>query len=231
MGEPERLLLFTMPTDRRQLQFTVIVSSALFATCIATLPFASTQLAPIPSFIPIVDTTLLLSDLITATLLFAQVSVVRSQALLALATGYLFTGLIIVPHALTFPGAFSPAGLLGAKVNTTIWLYYFWHTGLPIAVIAYALLKRDSPAPIPHHAIGRAITFSVLGTSLLVVLLTMLSTWGHDLLPTMMYDAVNWSWIQLYQVAAVLLLLLAAAMALLWNGRRSVLDLWLLVAL
>jgi signal transduction histidine kinase len=35
----------------------------------------------------------------------------------------------------------------------------------------------------------------------------------------------------LYYVAAVLLLLLTAAMALLWRGKRSILDLWLLVAL
>ena len=51
--------------------------------------------------------------------------------MLALACGYLFDALIIIPHALTFPGAFTPAGLLGAKEQTTAWLYTFWHGGRP----------------------------------------------------------------------------------------------------
>jgi signal transduction histidine kinase len=231
MKDREQLLLFTMPPNRRQLRITAAVAATLFIACIATVPFRERELTPVPSFIPIVDATLLLSDLITATLLFAQVSVVRSPALLALAAGYLFTGLIILPHALTFPGAFSEAGLLGAGVNTTIWLYYFWHTGLPLAVITYALLKRGHAEPIPHHAIGSLIAMSILAACALVVGLTILATSGHSLLPTMMYDAVNWSWTRLYYVAAVLLLLLTVAMGLIWKGKRSILDLWLLVAL
>ena len=39
----------------------------------------------------------------------------NSRALLALASGYLFTALIVIPHVLTFPGAFSPTGLLGPR--------------------------------------------------------------------------------------------------------------------
>jgi signal transduction histidine kinase len=214
------------------MQATAIVGLLLFAAFIVTLPFRTLQLTPVDAFIPIVDTTLFLSDVITATLLFAQVSVVRSRALLALATGYLFTGLIIVPHALTFPGAFSPGGLLGAGVNSTIWLYYFWHTGLPVAVIAYAILKRsDRTAAIPQAALPRAISASVFGTIFAVAGLTLLVTSGHSLLPTMMSDAINWSWTRLYWVAAVLLVLLVTAMAMVWRRPRSVLDLWLLVAL
>ena len=64
------------------------------------------QLLTLNAFIPVVDAILFLNDLITAALLYAQFSVVRSRALLALAMGYLFNSAIIVPHALTFPDAF-----------------------------------------------------------------------------------------------------------------------------
>jgi signal transduction histidine kinase len=43
----------------------------------------------------------------------------RWRALLVLANGFLFTGLIIIPHALTFPGAFAATGLL--LVDADLW--------------------------------------------------------------------------------------------------------------
>ena len=44
---------------------------------------------------------------------------------------------MIIPHALTFPGAFSPTGLLGAGLQTTAWLYWFWHVVFPLALLGY----------------------------------------------------------------------------------------------
>jgi hypothetical protein len=57
--------------------------------------------------------------------------------------GFLYTALIAVAHALVFPGAYAPTGLFGAGLQTTAWLYNFWKAGLPLAVIAYSLLKDD----------------------------------------------------------------------------------------
>ena len=59
---------------------------------------------------------LFICALITASLLFVQYAVSGALELLILASGYLFTALIVVPYALTFPGAFAPTGLLGAGV-------------------------------------------------------------------------------------------------------------------
>ena len=55
--------------------------------------------------------------------------------------GYLFTALMAVPHALSFPRLFAPDGLIGAGPQTTAWLYMIWHAGFPLAVIGYALLR------------------------------------------------------------------------------------------
>src|SRR5215510_10242968 len=137
----EQVFLSSVPVERsdRRLAFAVVVLSVLFFLGVA--PFARRQLPEVWAFIPIYESALAINDLITAVILFIQFHILRSRAVLVLAAGYLFTGLMVVPHALTFPGLFSPTGLIGAGQQSTAWLYMFWHAGFPIAVIGYALLK------------------------------------------------------------------------------------------
>jgi two-component system sensor histidine kinase UhpB len=129
----------------RRLALTVVVLS--FAIFIGTIPFARLPLPQVWAFMPIYESALIISDLITAILLFAQYDLLRTRSLLVLASGYLFTAAMIVPHALTFPGLFAPAGLLGAGPQSTAWLYMFWHGGFPLVVIVYALLKGAERDP------------------------------------------------------------------------------------
>ena len=82
---------------------------------------------------------------ITAALLFAQFSVLRSPALLALASGYLWSGFIAIPWVLTFPGVFPQGVPLGAAFKVLPWLYLFWHEGFICFVIGYILLKNFDP--------------------------------------------------------------------------------------
>src|SRR5690349_3727359 len=100
MPEGQSILLSALPPTKGQERLAATMALLLFVAFLVTLPFKSVQLRAVPPFIPIVDTILFLNDLITAALLFAQFSVTRSRALLALACGYLFTGLVIVPHGL-----------------------------------------------------------------------------------------------------------------------------------
>jgi hypothetical protein len=60
-------------------------------------------------------------------------AILRSRAFLAIASGYLFAACIVIPWMLTFPGVFTPGGLLGA--GSTNSLYVQWHAGLPGFVI------------------------------------------------------------------------------------------------
>src|SRR5215475_11318294 len=99
--------LATLPPTSRQTWSAIAVTAILLAGVAAVVPFADTPLVRIDPFIPMVDATMFVTDLITSILLFSQFSIYHSRALLALASGYLFTALMIVPHALTFPGAFS----------------------------------------------------------------------------------------------------------------------------
>jgi hypothetical protein len=162
--------------------------------------------------------------------LFSQFSIIRSRALLGLANGYLFTALIVIPHALTFPGAFAPTGLLGAGLQGTAWLYTFWHFGFPAAVLIYAWLKDD-----PANCLTRTLMLSAIGWSMMIEFslvcgLTWLATAGDDFLPRLALDSTHIAPLALY-TAAINSLISALALALLWIRRRSVLDLWLMVAL
>src|SRR5580704_5395782 len=110
----------------------------------------------------VLETAIVIVDLTTSALLFAQFSIVHRSALLVLASGYLFTALIVIPHALTFPGAFSPTGLLGAGSQSSAWLYIWWKVSLPAAVIAYVLLKDvDSRTSISQRSPVALIGWSI----------------------------------------------------------------------
>src|SRR5712692_4720718 len=144
LTDERRVFLSTLPAERGERRLALAAVLTSLGVCLAAAPFAKTPLAPVGAFIPIYESALVINDLITAVLLFGQFGILRSRALLVLASGYLLTAFIAVAHALTFPGLFSPTGLLGAGPQSTAWLYMFWHGGFPLLVIAYALLKGEA---------------------------------------------------------------------------------------
>jgi signal transduction histidine kinase len=203
----------------------MLLSAAAF---LAMAPFAKIPLVQVWAFIPIYESALIAGDLITAIMLFGQYSILRTPALLVLAGAYLFTALITVAHALTFPGLFATTGLLGAGPQSTAWIYMFWHGGFPLALIAYGLLKKREGSP--GLRVGRAIAQAVAAVVALVCLLTALATAGQDLLPPIMQNN-RYTPAMLGTVTSVWVLCIAA-IAVLWRRRpHSVLDLLLLVTM
>ena len=152
------------------------------------------------------------------------------RALLALAAGYLFTALIVIPHALTFAGAFSPTGLLGANIQTGSWLFIFWHIGFSAGLLAYAVLREEwFAAHVSQVRVLPAIGCSAAGVVGLVCALTWLATAGATMLPPIILnDQRHISPIVVYPISFAILISLAALLLLL-RRRRSVLDLWLMV--
>src|SRR5689334_20583214 len=129
--EPQVLANIPPTAGQRRMAHGILL--ALLVILIATWPFATIKLPEVDAFIPSLAAALFVSDCVTAALLFAQFSILRQWALLVIANGYLFSALIVVAHALAFPGAFTPSGVLGAGAQSAVWLYWFWHAGLPIA--------------------------------------------------------------------------------------------------
>jgi hypothetical protein len=221
--------LVNLPPTRRQTRIALLVAVVLLVGLGATTPFVNVPLRRIDAFIPAIEVAVIITDFITAVLLFSQCRIYHSRALLALASGYLFTALIIIPHVLTFPGAFSPTGLLGAGIQSTAWLYIFWHIGFPIALLIYACLTDEKPTETnTEAATAFAVRCSVLIVVSLVCGLTVLVTVGEGFLPRVFLDATHIAPLSHYLIAFEVLICVVA-FALLWRKKRTVLNQWLMV--
>ena len=223
------LLLAALPPPRAQVRLAFAIIAIFIVAFSITVPFASTPLPRLDAWIPGFVTALVITDLITAALLFSQYSIVRQPALLVLAIGYFFSCLTIIPWALTLPGVFTLTGLLGAGLQSTVWLYVAWHLASPLSVIVYELSKgANSKKSVPQRRARTDIGLSIALTIAAVCMLTWFCTAQHDLLPELYLDRTRLAPLA-NAVAGLIFLLCATAIALLLWRRESVLDLWLMV--
>src|ERR1700744_4836967 len=144
--EEQHFTLTGSPTGPGQKRFALVLVFGFLTVFVLILagPLSRIPTSRIDAFIPIYLTGMFVNDSITAILLFAQFSIQRSRALLVIASGYLFTALMLIPYFLTFPGVFAPRGLVGG-LQSTSWLYFFQYAVFPMFVMAYALLKDADP--------------------------------------------------------------------------------------
>jgi signal transduction histidine kinase len=235
LGEPTFILATEPPTlGQRRFAFAVIgVVFAMFGVSVAIglkAPFARIPVQ-IDAFVPALAAIVFVNDFITATLLFGQFSIVRSRALLVIASGYLFTAVMAIPFALTFPGAFSPTGLLNAGLQSAAWIYNFWHYGFPLVAIAYAMLRGvDRASTMSRGSAWPAIIRSVAIVLGVAYGLTWLATTGAEFLPHLFLDSIHPTPLARI-VTSTNTFICAIALALLYSRRCSVLDLWLMVVL
>jgi len=220
-----------MPPSRLQKRWALGVIGALLLVFAAMAPVASIQLVQENGFIPTVQAVIFVTDLATAVLLFNQFAILRARELLILADGYLFSALMVIPHGLSFPGAFTATGIFGPSLETTPWLFTFWHFGFSAAALFYACLKdgkkrnrADRPSARP------AIYWHVFVVTGLVCLLALIATRAEVLLPHLMRNEVQFAPMANYVTVATFLVTLAALIVLSIRG-QSLLDLWLAVVL
>src|SRR5580765_1846638 len=112
MSHKLEISVATASATSRERQAALIAVLVITAGFVALAPFANSQMPRLDSFIPMVEAIIAVSSIVTAALLFGQFLFVQSLGLLVLGGAYFFTASIIVPHVLTFPGAFTPSGLL-----------------------------------------------------------------------------------------------------------------------
>jgi PAS domain S-box-containing protein len=221
--------LLSLPPTRGQTRWVIAIALCQIAALALLAPFASIQLAQINGFIPAFEGVIFATDLVTSVLLFSQFATHRRRAFLVLACGYLLSALTIIPHALTFPGAFSPTGLAG--LQTTAWLYWFWHLPFSLALLGYGLIRDEKSESGPAQASSLAVI--VRSVALVLALasgLTLLATAGHDYLPVLFAGRIGRvSPLPTQGVAPITMLVCVSALAVLWLRRRSRLDQWLMV--
>lgn len=224
-------LITTCPPSRGQERLAVCVLLVLVAALWVTAPFARVPLANTEVLLPAYAGAVFILELMTSALLLALFSIQRCRGVLALAIGYLFSGLLVVPWALTFPGVFASLDLPDAGLQGTATIATLRRLGFPLFVLVYALLKDADPsARSSQGSIRRMILGVVAGVITVTCGLTWLIVTQDDALPRFMNDARNISGPWQY-VAATAVLLLLSVLTFLWTRLRSVLDLWLMFVL
>ncbi|WP_051933602.1 ATP-binding protein [Massilia sp. BSC265] len=202
----------------------VLLVLAVLAVLFSLLaPFARTPLPVAPEFIPMVQSVLVGSNLLTGILLLGHVHTSRSWSLGILTLGYLFTALIALAHMLTFPGLFSAHGVLGGNSQTSPWLFLIWHALFPLFVIGSACSYRR---PLPDHF----LRVGALLTTLFVAVLVLICTTGAPHLPVLM-DGHRFRPAYRWISATVLALALLALWKTAQKRPRAVLDVWLTIAM
>jgi PAS domain S-box-containing protein len=224
------VVLANLPAGQTERRIAIAIALGLLGAGAVVVPFGRVQLPPSSAWVPITDTFIFAADLFTWFLLISQFNILRTRALLVLASGYLYAAVINVPHLLTFPGVFTPTGLLGAGLQTTVWLAIFWMAGYPLAVILYALMMKEVGPLALHSSTRTAVAASIVVVVAIALGLTWIAVVGEPYLPKLFLNTRE-STPTLRYVSALLLLPSSVALLLLCFRGRSVLHLWLMVVM
>ena len=106
MADSTSVSLLNLPPTRQQTRVAFALTVILLLTFGAAAPFANVHLPPPKGLREILLTLIFATNLVTAILIFSQCSITHSRALLLLASGYLFSSLIMIPNV-TIAGDFS----------------------------------------------------------------------------------------------------------------------------
>jgi signal transduction histidine kinase len=224
--------LFDTPPRRGQIRFGCALVAINVVSLFVLFQLPNVREAEVGAVVPMVDSIMLLCDLVIASLIYVQAAAFRSPALSALASSFVLMALLLVTHVLTFPGAFAPTGLLGAGLGTNGWTGLIRRAVFPVAVMLYVALRlREEAAEPEAQPPAPRLLLSLVSAIGLALAITWLVTMGQDLLPPLFLDRVRAIRSAFVAGNIVLILLDLAGIALLLLPRRSMLNLWLMVSL
>jgi two-component sensor histidine kinase len=220
-----------IPATAQQRKVALCVFILLVVIAAVNAPFSLIPLGPVHSFLPVIQTVMCTANLLTAVFLLVQYSLYPDRALLALAAGFVFSGLFALLNTLAMPSAHTGDVLIGDKLNSPTWLFAFWQVSLPLAVIIYALWK-DAGKPVNQSR--RSIRVEIGVTIACVVMVTGALTWvatawvGY--LPPLHHDLIQRMPLSM-RMSAFKLLISSMALTVLFVRRYTLLDQWLMVTL
>ncbi|HTW83499.1 MAG TPA: MASE4 domain-containing protein [Candidatus Sulfotelmatobacter sp.] len=222
--------LSTFPASRLQRTWACAVLVVLGLFVLAIVPIAGRHLLAIPPFLPTFTTFVIVTDLLTAALLYRDAWNARSLSLNVLASGYLFSGLIVIPHVLTFPGVYGSTGFASASSQTAVWLWAAWHAGFPAFALASAIFARWHPRLAASGGM-RSRLAAPAATIVLAVLVAALVLGNAARLPVLLVGS-DYHRIIISGVGPAIVVLSALAMIaqVALPGTRTVAPLWVTVA-
>ncbi len=233
---PTATTLATLATARAggtQRRLAVAVSLAFAFVTLALLPIADRPMPPMPGFVPVYQSALIVIYGLTTYLFLAQYRRIRSLSLLVLGVGSLFVMLVVLLQLLSFPNVLTQGRLVGDGPDTTTWLWTFWHLGPPLFALPYAIMEGDRRPPrAPPGRTWRIGLLAVAGTVAAAALTGVAATRFVHLLPKCV-DGDDYRLLTTSGIGPGVVALTVLALATLcWKTRlRTVLQLWLAVSL
>lgn len=173
--EPADRAGFARPSGpaRRAVTIAVLCVAIL---AVVLLPVAGRPGPAMPGIVALFAATLLITELATSFLLLVRFRAVRSWSLLVLSAAYFYSGLMPIPHLLTFSGAvLARQPLIETLPQATSWIYILWVSGFALlSLIAVCLEAWFSDWRIADENAGLAgfLAFSLAAGAALAVVFT-----------------------------------------------------------
>ncbi|WP_028593953.1 diguanylate cyclase domain-containing protein [Paenibacillus assamensis] len=228
MKDPLATIL-KLPPTRKQTVIATVVGLLIIGLSMSVLPYAQNHFLEVNAFYPLFIAWVLIGDFVTSHLFYIQYRASGEKPLLILSATFLFTALIVIPHAAAFPGIL-PYQWVGNLEQLSLWLWLVWHIGYPIGIIKYSLHLKSENSSQPLK-MGREKWLRggmLLGTGAIVVIVTYLLYSYRAALPAFLnghnYEKLVYSGIG---PAVAVLNVIAFTMLLLRTKFNSVLHIWL----
>lgn len=209
-------------------------AALVVATAATVVLFRDVQLPALAQFAAFHAGFVLVVDGIIAVLLFGQFAYRRQLSYAILGAAYLFSALVIVPFLLAFPGAMKAGGGVIGGPQSAVWVWHAWHIVFPVGVVLSLLAhERGAGRAVATERMFPVVGWSVAASALLALLAGLAVTVFHGRLPVLLDAGPQPLTPAFYAVGGTAAALAACALGLaLWVGRRrSVLHIWLAVAL
>jgi two-component sensor histidine kinase len=228
-----RLSVTTLARRPEQRRRWIVWIVCLYAVgTLGLLPVAGVKGPELPASTGFMVAGILTTEFATSFLLFVWFIEARSWSLLLLACAYLYSGSMAVAHLLTFPEAIVPGRILMGGPQSASWTYLLWTDGYAAITLAATIVESwASQRRISRTDIGIAI--GVGCTAVLAITLGGLVTAiiGADRLPPVLQGSSFTNLAQMVRDVGLAMMICSIVLVLGVIGRRSMLFLWLVVAL
>ncbi|GAC1402769.1 MAG: sensor domain-containing diguanylate cyclase [Candidatus Velthaea sp.] len=216
-------------STRGQRRAALLSVAALALVAIALTPVAHIALRPELTAVAAILAASICANGVTAFLLFSQFRTTRSPGIAILALGYGFSAFAMTAYFLTEQEMFGAVPPFGTTVNSAPWLWVIWHAGFLALLLTYVVVHRRSERAGSERRIGLMVTRIYRVAVPGAVAVVAVALFARNL-PAIDVDG-EWTLFAL-TLAPATLILSALVLYIVWRatGLRSMLDLWLTVA-
>jgi Membrane-associated sensor, integral membrane domain len=214
-------------------QSVVLAICTLAVLALALLPVAKRPGPIMPGINALFVAVILVTELSTSFLLLVRFRALPTLPLLLLGCAYFYSGLMSIPHLLTFPGAvLADRSLIDTSPQSTSWLYILWINGFSLLILSVVSLEaRFGEHRIAAENVKRAVALGLCLTSVVTLTVVILAIVAPNQLP-LVVDGQRFTDLSLLMSYLGLAFCGASiAIILLAIGERNRLFLWLSLAL